>query len=109
MEWNVYVYNINARRIEQYNIFEHYKILEYCKKALKKYRDDKEQFIEQVRRELMYYFWGKVEWEITIDEYPSYHGDTAKKVDVYEQVKLNWDVFADYIWNHREKLKRTKC
>lgn len=109
MEWNVYIYDINARGVKVYNIFKHYNFLESCKKALKQYKDNKEHFIEQIRRELSYYFWSKCEWEILIDDFPSRPDYPAEKVDVYDQVRLNWNIFVDYIWENREKLRRAKC
>lgn len=30
------------------------------------------------------------------------------KIDVYDQVKNNWDVFIDYLWEHRKELKARK-
>ena len=26
--------------------------------------------------------------------------DDAEKIDVYDQVRLNWDYFVDYVWGH---------
>ena len=122
--WNVY--EENSGRIEVYNIFNHGGFSEYLKKLIKK-KPTREEFEKQLDRELMYYFWCKVEYEITITGYPPYinkedmdammdeadkhkreygrypyreHArlECAKKVDIYSQVKLNWDVFVDYVW-----------
>ena len=27
------------------------------------------------------------------------------KIDVYDQIKLNWDLFVDYVWNERKNIK----
>ena len=108
MEWNVYTYNFNARRVEAYNVFNHSGFLDDCKKALKKYGEDKEQFIEQVRRSLMYYYWSKCEWEIVISDFPPHPDFPDEKVDIYDQIRLNWNVFVDYLWEHRAELKKRR-
>ena len=106
MEWYVYDYDSNARRVEHFNIFEHSGFKLACRDALKKHRDNKELFLADVRGWLMYYFWSKVEWEIVISRFPEGPEYPEKKIDVYDQVMMNWDIFADYIWENREKLRR---
>lgn len=65
MEWNVYYYNINRNKIELFNIFDHWSFCEYAKKAIKKYKT-KEEFAEQLKRELQYFFWSKAEYELVV-------------------------------------------
>ena len=85
--WNVVTYNPNKNVMEQYNIFNHYKFAEAVEKMLERHADDKEMFAEDLDSELMYYFYSKSEWNI----------------DVYCQVKMNWEAFVDYVWaNGRE-------
>ena len=109
MEWNVYTYNCNARRVEPYNIFNHYSFIKDCQKALKEFKDDKGQFIESIRRSLMYYYWSKCEWEIVISDFPPHQDFSGKKVDVYDQIRMNWDSFVEYLWIHRDELKKRRC
>lgn len=104
MKWNVYHYNINKRKVESYNIFDHYSFREYVKKAIKKHLI-KEDFEEQLKSELRYYYWCKAEWEVIVA--PWVGGDREKdkiKIDVYNQVMLNWDVFVNYVWDNRKEL-----
>ena len=101
MKWNVFYYNINKKKIEIFNIFEHYSFLLHIKKAIKKYKN-KEEFAEQIERELYYYYGHKAEWEVIIA--PWVGGDREKdavKIDVYTQVMNNWDIFIDYCWKFR--------
>ena len=71
LEWNVYISNFNGKRIEKYNVFDHLGFLDDLKKAARKYRDrEREQFEDQMRRDLMYYFWSKCEWEIILSHWP---------------------------------------
>lgn len=66
MEWIVYNFNINKQKIETYNIFKHWSFSDYTKKAANKLKT-KEEFAEQLKRELMYYFWSRSEWELIIE------------------------------------------
>ena len=97
---------MNARRVEVYNIFKHSGFLDACQKALNTY-DIKEEFLEVVRTSLLYYFWSKREWEVEINDlghHPNYPGE---KVDVYKQVMINWDIFTEYLWLHKNELNET--
>lgn len=108
MEWFVYCENINRRRIEPYNIFNHSGFLDDCKNALRKYTDNKEGFLRMVRSSLRYYYWSKCEWEIVLSDYPPSDSFKAEKIDVYSQVVLNWGVFSEYIWENRIQLKKMR-
>ena len=96
MEWNVFHYNINKGTIETYNVLSHRSFVLYIKKAYNS-KTSKDEFMEQLRREAMYYFWSKSEHEIIISGWPPREG-TDRKVDVYEQLKANWKHFSEYIW-----------
>lgn len=103
MIWHVYRENINTRRIEIYNIFDHASFKKDVEEAYATCKT-KDEFVEQLRKSLMYYFWSKCEWEVVITDWPThidsdYHLHTAEKIDVYDQVKLNWSVFVDYVWD----------
>ena len=105
LEWNVYVNNFNSKRIETYNIFKHGGFLDDCKKAARKYSKDEAAFLEEVRKYLMYNFWSKCEWEIVITDWPT-SGKVEKKIDVFDQVMLNWPIFCAYILDHAVDLRR---
>lgn len=66
MKWDVYHYDINRNKIGLFNIFDHWSFCEYAKKAIKKLKT-KEEFAEQLKRELQYFFWSKAEWELIIE------------------------------------------
>ena len=80
----------------------------------------------------MYYFWSKCEWEVVITDWPTHitveeieelneelsryearwHRKpyslnvglpVQKKVSVYDQVMMNWDIFVEYVWNELSK------
>lgn len=99
LEWNVFVENFNKKEIEIYNVFSHYRLEEFLKKA-KKDCTDNQQFAELLEREVRYLFWSKCEWEIILSDWPPSDKFNDKKVDVYQQLKLNWDRFVDYVWEN---------
>ena len=104
MKWIVYNFNINAQKIETYNIFKHYSFLEYVKKAAKKC-NDKYEFAEQLKRELQYYFWAKCEWELIIEITEDNHiflnpwvgcrEPEKVRIDITDDTNLDWRSFAD--------------
>ena len=105
VEWNVYYYNYNSRKVETHNVFNHWRFIEYSAKAIKKNKDDKKSLEEQIRRELMYYYWSKYEWEVIVSPFTSNpKEEEEKKLDVYEQVMLNWNIFFEYFWEHRKEI-----
>jgi len=53
---------------------------------------------------MMYYYWSKSEWEIIIGPWCGGNNTKEIKVDVYEQVLNNWDIFLEYVWNERKKI-----
>ena len=105
LTWNVYVENVNGRKIVEHNIFNHYYFLDGCIKAAKKFKNDREKFEEAVKTELMYYYWSKCEWEIVITSWPERQNFEDVKIDVYDQVMMNWDIFIDWLWDHKKELK----
>jgi hypothetical protein len=123
LEWNVFRHDINNKKIVKYNVFDHSSFLA----SVKKLRMDKDTFSEQLRREAQYYFWSKSEHEVIITSWPAYISKEeyeritkevtsiesrdrifrvvnivptiGDKIDIYEQLMLNWDYFVDYVWN----------
>lgn len=129
MVWNVFVTDMNSRQVEIHNVFNHSSFLKSVNKLLDA-KLPKEEFTEQLRRDVCYYYWCKVEWEITVSHYPSYIGKDemdklldereqyyrkynkypysndvdlvgAKRVDVHDQIMLNWNAFVDYVWSQQ--------
>ena len=132
--WNAYNYRSVGQGLRVFNIFDHYSFMESVRKLLKKPMST-EEFSELLRREVLYYYWSKAEWELVItDTQP--HIDSkelnrlitdcylkrtvaeppllfshvnlsdAKKIDVYEQVRLNWDEFVDYVWSFSKSASK---
>lgn len=87
----------------------------------------KEKFENMVKIALLN-FWSRIEYEVLVTDFPCYvelkdvvdayneitSGKSkyrtqinipSKKIDVYEQVAMNWDVFINYLWNNLELIE----
>ncbi len=102
LEWNVVYHNVNGEEIEVHNIFDHGGVMKDIEKAVKKC-DTREAFAEEMRRTLMYYYWSKAEWEVIVSPWCGGRNTKDIKIDVYWQVKMNWERFIDYLWNAVKK------
>ena len=102
MKWAVYYHAVNSDEIKTFNIFEHCGFREKFRDAVKKYKD-KESFADELKSCLVYHFWSKCEWEVVVSAWCG--GSAEIKIDVYDQVMSNWDVFVDYCWEHRKDMK----
>ena len=99
LEWNVWYYDQNIDKIRPFNIFGH-----------KGFNNDISYiftqsprifnitpFKKEIDKIAMYYFWCKAEYEVNLCDW--FKGDAKAKIDIYTQLKLNWDRFIDYLWN----------
>lgn len=103
LEWNVFYYDINRNKITTYNIFRHSRFNNDVKKAFEKYKT-KEEFSGSLRREVMYYFWSKAEWELIIELTKDNHiflipwcgcrNPEEVKIDVTNDTSFDWSGFA---------------
>lgn len=97
LQYNVFYFNVNARSLDTYNIFS-YKIKENIKKYLKKCTS-KDEFAQELKSDFMYYYWCKSEWEVIISPWVGGDRETqSKKIDVYSQIMLNFDLIVDMCW-----------
>lgn len=123
LTWYVYRHNINKDQIYKYNIFDHGRFSEEVYELISKRDMTYEEFSEKLRCSLMYYFWCKAEHEIVITSFPPYIDKKefdrisseesrilsnvrlrcGEKIDIYAQVRMNWDVFVDYVWNSKKR------
>lgn len=95
--WNVFRYDINEHRILMYNIFLHNGFT----KEVIRLKDDClvfEEFSKELLKSIRYFFWGKCEYEFFVSGYMD--GDSCNKISIYDQLILNFKVFAHYTWLH---------
>lgn len=99
MEWNVFIYDINAKKICTYNIFEHQRFRDEIE-ALCKYKHGigREAFSKELKTIVSHYFWSKFEWETRISA--PLNEELNMKIDVFYQILINWDKFVDYVWGY---------
>ena len=100
MVWNVFYHNINADKIEIYNIFDHPSFRNGVDRAFKQCKT-KEEFVERIHIELYRHFGAKAEWEVVVRPWCGSRSNDSVKIDVRDQVMLNWNTFIDYLWGQR--------
>ena len=98
LSWKVFVEDWSSGEIVDYDILAS-GFSERIKPIIKKV-ESFEEFKKELNSILMYYFWSKCEWEVIITGWPPSERVEERKVDVYEQIKLNFEVFAKYIWEN---------
>lgn len=103
MCWYVYRDNWEKKKITKYNIFDHYSFNKDVCDDLKKC-DKIESFADRLKSNLMYYYWSKCEWEIILSPWVGAKDGSEVKIDVYDQVMLNWDKFLNYVWSFKSDL-----
>lgn len=93
MEYYVLYENFNEKKIEPFNIFNSARFSEGLKELLENFITF-EDFVEKLDNELIYAFWSKSEYEVIVD---SLFHDISTKIDIYDQVKPNIRLLANYI------------
>lgn len=94
--YNVWIWDFNHDALESYDVVPRFveSIKQYTKpKNLPK---TKEALNEILESNVRYSFWSKCEYEMIIHGWPEQNND--QKVDVYQQLKLNWPIFLDFFW-----------
>lgn len=101
MEWYVYYDNCNINKIQKYNVFDHVLFRNEVIQLLKE-NIEIEEFSKKLNNVALYYFWSKCEWEIVLKSWVGNSNEV--KVDVYDQLMINWDKFVNYVWSCKEVL-----
>lgn len=90
--WNVMNWSFNQDKLETYDVgpsfVSFYKSLK--PKARPKTYDEIEKWLDSEAR---YHFWAKCEYEMIVHGWPA--GKNDEKIDIYDQLKLNWNVFVN--------------
>lgn len=96
--WNVWIWNFNSDQLESYDVVPAFERALKSVKTKPKTRDEFDTFL---RVEAQYMFWAKCEYEMVIHGWPA--GKNDMKVDVFQQLNLNWDVFVNAFWEAYQK------
>jgi hypothetical protein len=99
LEWNVYFEDVCTDTIKPFNIFAHRGFAADLQLILDNPYLLREEFEELVDGILHYYFWAKCEYEIILTCWPPDDKFKGIKVDVYNQIALNKEIFMDYLWS----------
>lgn len=100
MKWNVFYYDSNKQEVTTFDIFKHGSFRKDVDMLLTN-SSSFEEFSEELRKTLMYYFWSKCEYEIIISPWCGGKDTVSKKVDIYSQVMLNFNSFVNYVWHFK--------
>lgn len=95
-------YNCNTNRIEDYDILKH---REFEIKQMKKKCKTKDEFSEILRRDFMWRFWSKSEWELIVTKtddgriilspWCGCSNPDFVAIDVTDDIRFDWSGFAD--------------
>ena len=98
--WNVLYNSFSESGIKTFNVFDHWRFAKEVNECLSKI-SNKVDFANELRSDLFYYFCSKCEWEIVVSPWTGDREKGAIKIDVYDQVMMNWELFLDYVWSKR--------
>jgi hypothetical protein len=112
LEWNVYYYSINENEIKRFNVFDHcgfYNNLIKIKKKYCKYNKvvNEPEFRRELLNTIFGCFCGKSEYEIIVSPLLG-PKDKSLKIDIYDQIMLNFDKFYQYIADNLAEIKEVK-
>lgn len=109
MHWNVFMEDVNLRRIVYYDVLASEWIQDKFAIALERSKGDKSYFASEAMKILRYQYWGRCEYEIILSCWPPMPAPYRfkdRKIDVFEQIWINWDQFIDYVWAHRAEFAK---
>ena len=58
----------------------------------------RDEVSELLRRFAQWQFWSRCEYEMLLYPWPKGDRDCGYKIDVFEQLELNWEHFVDYVY-----------
>lgn len=127
LSWKVFKEDANCKDVVIYDIFENGRWQEEIAELMHTSKD-KQDFAEKFRSKLMYQYWSRCEYEIVLTSWPPYvetneverlsqelakrelefgrpyHQNVnlrvARKIDIFDQLLLNWDQFITYVWEN---------
>lgn len=105
LNWYAFYWDCNSNSLERTDVI-HSDLIDEVKKAIKKSQDFN-QIKEIIRRDLMWHYWSKSEWEVLVSDL---HLHTPKhrieKIDIYYQLEPNLDRITEYMINNLTTKKR---
>ena len=110
MKWNVILKAGGDAKFKPYNIFD-YDDFRLSIEELFEKQYPKDRFLLELERIADYFFHAQIEWEMlfppmNIAKHSKYNALTWYKIDVYEQLRINWERFSDYMWTESQKAEK---
>lgn len=110
MEWYVYRHDLNKGKIIKYNVVNT-GVINHLTEMLNQIKKEKghwnyDDFKEAAKTIYRYYYWSRSEHEIIIKEWIG--NEAVEKVDVFDQLMLNWDIFVDHLHDYVIELMSSK-
>ena len=132
MKWNVVFPDFKTGRLIYYDIFKDDWFISSMERIMEA-GYGKDRFIEELGRAARFWFWAKSEYEFMFTEWPpiikvsevvrivdeyrealdkgeepskeiKVYPVNSHKVDIYAQLRINWDHFTEYVWNESRKM-----
>ena len=91
-QFNIIVEDINSRQFVSYDVIPY--LVDRYKEAKTKPKTF-EEFKVFVKKESMYQWWSRCEYEVILKSWPT--GNIEKKIDVHWQVMMNIDIIAEIL------------
>lgn len=107
--YNVITFDINRREFVPFDVMPYF-LREYVEQRgsknfiMPQTRDEFKKFVEVWG---MYQFWGRCEYEVILVDWPCQKKE--KKIDVWEQIKMNIDTVTDTLMENVARLPKTKA
>lgn len=128
LSWKVLFEDFNSHKIIDYDIFKG-GYWERTARELKTEFPDRKEWEDHFRTKLMSMYWARAEYEVVITSWPPFievnenqklqdevierekiwgskpyriniTPTVARKIDIFEQLNMNWDIFIDYVWRN---------
>ena len=132
MKWNVIFPDFKTGRLKYYDIFKDAWFKSSMERLLEA-NYEKERFVKELDRAATFWFWAKAEYEFKFTEWPpiinvsevvriveeycetldkgeepakevKVYPVNSHKIDIYDQLRINWDHFSEYVWMESMKL-----
>ena len=58
----------------------------------------RDEVSELLQRFAQWQFWSRCEYEIVLYSWPTGKDEKGHKIDVFDQLKANWERFVDYVY-----------
>lgn len=105
MCWKVLYHDFNGRKIKPYNILGNSFAEDLAARIKKDKIVNREQLKDYLKKDFMYHYWSKSEFEIAVGGLHSTHPEEFEKIDIWYQIEMNFDNIVDYIIDKMQLFK----